>query len=783
MNASTVSDSSFFQKVLKNIILYGLPILYFAIAVSFYLGTYDSAQIKITLLQCGGLFLLMSWLVLKVEQADLSFFKSNFIYLIPILLFLVSGFISFAGSPYKLVSFNEFIRRFIYVGFALIVITEFDDENKLLLIKNWLIFAAYVVCIYGLMQILDYKFFPKDPNGFGIGKGLDPFLWRQAFAYRAMSTFGNPNFFGDFLIVMSPITLALFFRKKNLYLIFLWLLIVINTFATFSKGALLGLGSGLVVFAVVYVLTFLKDKISRRLKSIIIGAVLVIVLGGLGTFVFTLSMSRTDSLSFRVYTWLATWDMINTNPVLGTGIGTFYVTYPAYRRPQIFFIEGKHNTESDHPENEYLEVWFDEGTIGFAIFILLIVFVFTLGYKNLLYLQSGNGTRDGPLAYIQLGVIAAFAAKLTHDSFCVSLRFVSSGVMLWLLVGITIAIAVQLAKNKIEPKKINISKMGKTAIQAVIILVFGYGIYFFYGYFTADILHSQAIQLSKTGSWDRAIATYDQVNVLNPSYPMSKYFKANVFVDRSGKGDLLNAEAIFKDLWTNIAPNYVQSKYLAGVMYTKMFEEAAKTRAQYIKEGRSKEVIEMQTKIMLDAFNKAVQRFNEYMMIDPVYPLTYYSLARMYEYVGDLKTAEAMYYKHLTFPQTLQQHPHDIWKEDWASRRASDYAETYLQIGNFYMKHGQFQAGKEAYLKSLALVPNYMLSKKNLTLALAALHDYAAVRQQWVEIYLIDPNDQDARKYLQNAGILQWLDAYRANPNDQTAINKLLSLGILKKRQ
>jgi O-antigen ligase len=56
-------------------------------------------------------------------------------------------------------------------------------------------------------------------------------------------------------------------------------------------------------------------------------------------------MERTDSVSFRIFTWLSAWEMINTNPILGTGVGTFYVAYPAWRRPQIFFIEGKHNTE------------------------------------------------------------------------------------------------------------------------------------------------------------------------------------------------------------------------------------------------------------------------------------------------------------------------------------------------------------------------------------------------------------------------------------------------------
>jgi len=263
---------------------------------------------------------------------------------------------------------------------------------------------------------------------------------------------------------------------------------------------------------------------------------------------------------------------------------------------------------------------------------------------------------------------------------------------------------------------------------------------------------------------------------------MSKYFRANVFVDRAKRGDLQNAEAAFRDLWTNIAPNYVQSKYLAGVMYSRMFEEAAQTREQFIKEKRSQAAIDAQTKIMMDTFNNAIKYFKEYLMIDPIYPLTYYSLARLYEFIGDLKSAEEWYYRHLEFPKALQHNPHDIWKENWHERRSGDYAETYLHLGNFYMKRGHHQAAKEAYLKAVTLEPKFILARKNLTLALEKLNDKTGIRQQWIEIYLLDSNDQDARKYLQSAGILQWLDAYRANPNDQVAVNKLLSLGILKKQ-
>ncbi|MCL2799984.1 MAG: O-antigen ligase family protein [Endomicrobia bacterium] len=739
------SYSQILQISLRKIILFGLPLLYFLIAVSFYLKTYDSAQIKITVLHIGGLFLIMSWLVLKIEEGDFNFFKNKLVYILPILLFFLSGILSLSISPFKLISFTEFIKRFIYCGLALIIINEFDSEKKLLRIKNWLIISAYVVCIYGAIQIIDYYFFPPPPN-----PGLDPFAWRQAFGNRMMSTFGNPNFYGDFLIVMNPIVLALFLYRRNFYLFFLWVLIFINTISTYSKGAWLGFAVGILFFAVVYAFVFLKDRINRKfLATVLITGGIIAAIAFFGIFSF--SKKRPDSLSFRVFTWLSCWEMINTNPVLGTGIGTFYVTYPAWRRPQIFFIEGKHNTESDHPENEYLEVWFDEGIIGITIFLLIIVFVFTLGYKNMVFLHNGKGTRDGPLAYIQLGVLSAFAAKLSHDSVCVSLRFVSSGVMLWLLIGITISISVQLLNKKDLLNAQALNRALKTVIQIVIIAGLGYLIYFFSGYFKADLLHSRAIQYSKMNNWDLAIETYNEVNKYNPSYPMSKYFKANVHVDRWKAGDSIMAERAFKELW-KLAPNYVQSKYLAGAMYSKMWESNKNLKEEYIADGKPQQLIEKQEKEIEDYYNNAVRYFNEYREIDPIYPLTYYNLATLYANVGDFAKAEEILYEHIKYVDNLKKPPHSLWVEDWASRRIGDYAETYSQLGNLNMFQGKFEEAKNMYLKALELMPEHIVVKKNLAVAYANLKDNENSNRQWAEIYKIDPNDEDAKRYLQAIG-------------------------------
>src|SRR4051812_38531703 len=64
---------------------------------------------------------------------------------------------------------------------------------------------------YGLMEMLDVRFFPM----MRFASGIDPFIWRQAFGTRIFSTFGNPNFFGNFLVILTPITLALLLKRNR----------------------------------------------------------------------------------------------------------------------------------------------------------------------------------------------------------------------------------------------------------------------------------------------------------------------------------------------------------------------------------------------------------------------------------------------------------------------------------------------------------------------------------------------------------------------------------------
>ena len=726
--------SNIIKKISSNFILYGLPLFYFLVAVSFYLGTYDSAQIKITIVQIGGVALICSWLIYKIESDLFYNLKKNFIVVLPIILFLISGIISYFHSPYQLASLNELLRRIIYCFLAVIVIDCFQDKKSLKRIVNFLIFATYIVCIYAVIQFIDTRYFPAPP-----AKGLDPFIWRWAFQNRIFSTFGNPNFFGDFLVVMSPIVLALFFKKKSFHLLLLWLLITFSTIFSYSKGAWIGFGVGLIAFAFLFIGFVLN--ISKRKKAILILVMALFTISVVtGGILFQLK-KRPDSSSFRVFTWLSCWEMINTHPIIGTGIGTFYLTYPSYRRPQIFFIEGMHNTESDHPENEYLEVFYDEGLIGISIFLLLLFTILSVGLRNLYYFRR-NDCNTSTLSYLQLGFVSAFVAQLAHDCVCVSLRFVSSGVMLWLIIGSIVAVAISSLKNK-ETKQFSNSYLLmpiiKRVCQILILLLTIYLIYIFYGYFRADVLHSQGIQYSKAGNFTKAIEIYSQVIDKNPSFVMPRYFKANNYNDRWQNDDPEKALNEYTEIW-KLAPNYVQSKFLVGLVYAKLtnyFNSQIK-----ILEKEDNELAKQKAITNRDAcFNQALKYYNQYKMIDPIFAQTYYQLANLYIQSGHLDLAEKEYLEHLNFPNKLQEKPHNFYKENWKERRREEYMQTCIYLGNLEFMINRLDNAEKMFIESLKYVPNNVEGLKNLSAVYVKKKDKENYKKVYNLLKQLYPND------------------------------------------
>lgn len=592
--------------ICSRFLAYALPLFFFLVTTTFYLKTYDSAQIKITITQIGGVMLLFVWLAKVLIEGHLPFTKEDLPYVAPFLAFLASGIIAYLHSPFKGWAFEETSRRVFYMVIALVTLAEMRSNERMKRLWRWLIAAAWVAIGYGLIQYLDARYFK------GQGSGLDPFIWRQAFQHRVFSTFGNPNFYGNFLVIVTPLILASVLRGKGslvrpfvmlgltipaIYLIdnstlgmfggfnpsyrvivsagilvlvgaflyassvgirstaltfylILFALLFLNLYSTETKGAWIGFVASasitmflileyflhldeieidpkkysifIFVFAVaatalialmtwMFVLPLFQKKVEQtgfvilwiptlmaaiasvlsliwivikpwNLKKVVYGALVFFVLA-MGAGILKYAETRLISVSFRLFTWISTWEMIQTNPILGNGVGTFKVIYPAFRRPEIIVLEGKSNTETDHSEDEYIETWQDEGIIGFGILLWMIFTAIMFGLKQLSWYSRIRGPDVGgkrkllqiesdPRSYEVLGFLGAYMGALVHWTMDVSIRFVSSGVFSGFLPAVLVAYARNHAHTIRDEVRLSYERWIRFGVAALWTLIF-----------------------------------------------------------------------------------------------------------------------------------------------------------------------------------------------------------------------------------------------------------------------------------------------------------------------
>jgi tetratricopeptide (TPR) repeat protein len=662
-------------RVTSRFLSYAFPFLYLLTSIAFYLHTYDSAQVKITIVQMLGTTVIALWYTKTICEWDQRW-KRFLPLMLPLIAVLLSGLISIAHTAYPGPSIDETLRRFFYIHFALIALTEINSLERVERLTKFLLIATAVATVYGLIQHLDHRFFRQTSNP----TGIDPFVWRQAFGPRIFSTFGNPNFYGNFLVILTPVTLALllkrhadrtgsvlafailsvfasavlwqanhlfqvlgipqwadtFFTLSLLACLFLsafrfsflgvlFFLITLCNILTESKGAWIGYVAGLLSFLALVFFYFSQLRSERVKKVIQRGALLVLTICVVGVGVY--SRKRSDSLRFRICTWTSTFEMGLMHPIVGNGVGSFRVLYPAFRRPQIFHIEGKHNTETDHAENEYWEVFQDEGLIGFGLFLWTILTFSVLGARALGRFTAALAAKDpvtgkrknqmDPRAFYMLGYLAAFWGMLIHNLMDVSLRFVSSGIFLWLLAGLIGAMVIHdplpatddqrdalepLTDGEFRPHPMPVLFVAR-AISAVLFVAFAYYILAQFNDAQGPIEASRGDSLMWLISWGAFLFTVGGVlwglfrtcRSLKQVYGFLilwlmvpclhigwGYFMADVHHNRGiafSKNKQWDAAIKSYEKVVQLNPNYIMAYYFMGNVYTDRWQDGDFERA------------------------------------------------------------------------------------------------------------------------------------------------------------------------------------------------------------
>lgn len=274
-----------------------------------------------------------------------------------------------------------------------------------------LLISGLVVLIFGFLQL--QLWLSAALAQLAAGGGLPPLP-------RPVSTLGNPNTLGNWLVVVIPFIVARFAaaprRAGKIFLGLYGLLSLLLLFLTFSRGGWLGVLVGLVIWGALWLASHNLLSLSRlqegwraqsaRTHGLFIGAGIVTLLVGLGVGIIFLrsftQAGRTATLRTDIYQ--AAVNLFTEKPITGYGLFTF-------GRGLARFQSSPPDQLHSHAHNAPLHIAAELGLIGLlALAVTLLVMVLAMR-RNW---QTAD-QRQEPLLAAAVAAVAGFAVHQLTD--------------------------------------------------------------------------------------------------------------------------------------------------------------------------------------------------------------------------------------------------------------------------------------------------------------------------------------------------------------------------------
>lgn len=409
--------------ILFSILYHILPFKYFSISTIGFLGTIAACyDIRIGIL--AGVFAIpflpeLSIILYMVFLIGVFFYKQGFrehtpltkdpIHL-PIIFYLTIITISTITSINPRGSFRDLAIHLAGIGFVFVAVNSIktlEDFNKLVTV---LVLSGTIIALIGLYQYI---------VGVNIKASWLDVKNNPDIKARVYSLFGNPNILAEYLIMIIPMSLALFWSSKKLHkkIIFLGtsLILTLALVLTYSRGGWLGFAFSILIFVIL-----LEWRLLLSLIPIAIGAIYLLPQTILNRI---LSMKNlTDSSNaYRIKIWEISMDIIRDHWVVGLGFGhlPFKQTFETYIRTMPNF----------HAHNTYLETAAEMGIPGLIVFLLFIFVIFKYSIHELIKNQN---------RYIKVmgaGALAGLSGLLAHGLVENVLYLTKIIIMFWIIIG------------------------------------------------------------------------------------------------------------------------------------------------------------------------------------------------------------------------------------------------------------------------------------------------------------------------------------------------------------
>lgn len=377
--------------------------------------------------------------VLKREGSlwDNGIFYSGLISCFTILLSTFTALnvhLSFFGSYMRAQGLLTHIH---YWLFFLIVVSVFRDIRSLWKLALFAVGGGLVVSVLGIFQMFGYDY----TSLFGV-------QFTQARlheAFRVLSTMGQPNFLGQYLVMLLPFSLAGIFRFSGRLSTFCGgasFFMVIALIGTLSRAAWIGLFAFLGLFAFGYLLKRRSYTLLKRL-SVLFAALFaaLVFINVVDTPLKNSDISTVRRISkifdsgsptaqSRLYNWLTAFHITSYSPLVGFGPESYSYMYAKYQPEEMLDFEAS-DKFADRAHNHFLDRVVTTGYMGL---LSSIIFGFSILYVGI---RSFVSSQDQDRVWLMLASICGLVAFFLANMFGFALTAVT--MTFWLLVAILMA--------------------------------------------------------------------------------------------------------------------------------------------------------------------------------------------------------------------------------------------------------------------------------------------------------------------------------------------------------
>lgn len=335
------------------------------------------------------------------------------------LAFLVFGAISAVVAPSTVESAAVIIRFIGYFALVYAVGHSVKSREALTWILVLMIVAGAITGLYGIYQ---YAYAPQTAK-------IGLYDLTDEVAARVGSTFENPNFYAEYLVLMVPLGLALVLGSRGLFRRFVMgaatLLLFAALILTYTRGSWMATGIGVILMSLLT---------NAWLVWVWIGlfAVAFATAPGVASRLASITNITGGTAGFRMKLWRIAAGIIGEHMWTGIGIGNYYDVFTEYifRHPELsvgWVIYGAHNS--------YLTFWAETGIFGILSFVAIIL----ISIKYSLYLSRAKA-KDKYLSWINSAIVAGVIGFAINSLTSNSFHHPQGAVFFWLLLGLQVAI-------------------------------------------------------------------------------------------------------------------------------------------------------------------------------------------------------------------------------------------------------------------------------------------------------------------------------------------------------